>query len=132
MTLGMGAILHQLGGGSPKNASDYYGRKIVTASLDNDEIKLGFDDNVTIRIWDDGQSCCESRYITCDDDIKDLIGKKLTKIEVKNHKEETGEYEEHEMAFVEINAEGSSITFCTHNQHNGYYGGFGLSLDVVE
>lgn len=142
---GLGAMIHYLGGGSKKNASDYYGRKVTAVStttepgyrsIGNGEktgLNITFEDGVTIRLTDEGQSCCEHRYMTCDDDLSKLVGGKLTKIEVRELKDEsdpTG-YGDHEQAFVEVATDECFITVVTHNEHNGYYGGFGLSIDEV-
>lgn len=131
--IGIGTILHELGGGSPKNASDYYGRKIVKASFGGDEFKLTFDDGVTIKVWDDGQSCCENRYMTTDDDPKVLEGTVLKEIRV-SHADGSSEdsYDSHEIAFLDVVTDKATIQFATHNEHNGYYGGFGLSVDEVK
>src|SRR5580698_7388938 len=98
---GLGAMLHYLSGGSPKSASDYYGQKIVSASLDDDALKLGLDSGKTIKIWDNGQSCCESRYMRTDDQVASLVGHTLTRIEAKEAPNEPDEYGEHEVVFVE-------------------------------
>lgn len=133
MNMGMGAMLHLLGGGSDKDPSDYYGRTITNAEIDDERMIIELDSKTRIKIFDDGQSCCESRYITCDDDVKDLIGGKLTKIESSEGDEDDGEYGEvHEWVFIEIATDKDHIKFCTHNEHNGYYGGFGLSVTELE
>ncbi|RLC98907.1 MAG: hypothetical protein DRI46_10440 [Chloroflexi bacterium] len=130
---GMGAMLHYLGGGSPKNPEEYYGRKIADAVFKDSEIKLVFDDGVGIRILDSAQSCCEERYMTCDDNIKDLIGNTLTAIETKEGPETNDGYGEvHEVVFLIIKAGHEEISVATHNEHNGYYGGFGISLDEIK
>lgn len=133
--LGMGAMLHTLSGGSPKSAQDYYGKVIKTAVFNKgaDDVRITFEDGVAIRIWDSGQSCCESRYMTCDDSLSDLNGKTLAEITVKPGPYTTDEYgDNHEIAFLEIKTtDGTSVSFATHNEHNGYYGGFGLSLDEI-
>lgn len=129
---GVGAMLHYLSGGSPRNPSDFYGRKITTAVVSNDELRLTFSDGTGLRLWDNGQSCCESRYITCDDDTCKLVGGELRRIEAKRTEEKAGEYgDEHEMVFIEVGTDECFVTICTHNEHNGYYGGFGLSVDEV-
>lgn len=133
--LGMGAMLHMLSGGSPKSAQDYYGRVIKTAVFNKgaDDVRITFADGVTVRIWDNGRSCCENRYMTCDDSLSDLNGKTLAEINVKPGSETRDDYAEHEIAFLEIKTtDGTSVSFTTHNEHNGYYGGFGLSIDEVE
>lgn len=129
--LGIGAMMYLLGGGSPKSASDYYGRTIVDAKVDENQLIMKFDDGISIRLWDNGQSCCESRYITCDDNAKDLIGGKLARIECSETVEQPAEYDTHEMVFVEVATDKAHIKLCTHNEHNGYYGGFGLSVDEI-
>ena len=134
--LGMGAMLHMLSGGSPKSAQDYYGRVIKNCCFNKveDDVRITFEDGITVRIWDSGQSCCERRYMTCDDSLGDLNGKTLAEINVKPGPNAVTEYgDAHEIAFLEIKTtDGTSVSFTTHNEHNGYYGGFGLSIDEVE
>jgi len=131
MAIGIGAMLYHLGGGSRNVPSKYYGREIaaVTLDKDRDRLEIQFTDKTKIAIWDDGQSCCESRYMTCDDDLQSLVGHKLTRIEAKEGPETSGEYgDEHEQVFVEIGTDAGFITIANHNEHNGYYGGFGLTI----
>ena len=135
---GFGVMIHALSGGSPKSPKDYYGRKIESAKLEGDAIFLTFSDGVTIKIWDDGQSCCEIRYTTCDDDINSLAGGELRDISVSdglvsnsNKENDDNDWDSHEIAFLKIQTDKIAITAATHNNHNGYYGGFALSLDEV-
>ena len=128
---GMGVMLHSLGGGSAKTAADYYGRTITSAAFKNDAIYLTFSDGVTIRLKDDGQSCCESRYMTCEDNPESLVGGTLQEIRVKDGGEPPGADEVHETAFLEIQTDKGFITACTHVEHNGYYGGFALDCNEV-
>lgn len=130
--LGIGAMLHVLGGGSENSADKYYGREITKAEKIDDRLALTFADGVTIEVWDNGQSCCESRYMTTDDDIQSLVGHKLIKIETKDGPEIKAEYEEHETVYVEVATDGGFITIVNHNEHNGYYGGFGLTITEKE
>lgn len=125
---GIGAMIHWIGGGSEHSASEYYGQKIVSAALVNDRLQLALGNGKNIAIWDDGQSCCESRYITCDDDLSKLVGGTITRIEVKDAPDRPDEYGEHECLFVEVGTDQCYVTLCTHNEHNGYYGGFGLTI----
>lgn len=126
---GIGAMLHYLGGGSENDPAKYYGRKIVAAEMADERLKLTFADGVTIAIWDSGQSCCESRYLTTDDDIAWLVGKVLRRIEAKPGQDKEGEYGDmHETVFVEIGTAKGFVTLVNHNEHNGYYGGFGLTI----
>jgi hypothetical protein len=118
-----------LSGGSANSPDKYYGRKIKRAEIDEDRLKIEFVDGVIIHLWDNGQTCCEVRYVSCDDDVDDLIGGKLVKIESKESVERADfEGELHEMIFIEVATDKASITLCTHNVHDGRYGGFALTV----
>lgn len=127
---GVGAMLHALGGGSEKDPKDYYGRKITAAAKDGDDFRLTFDDGVTIEISDAGQSCCEHRYVVMDDDPSVLVGHRLVAIEV-NRTEDAPSEDTHEVAFLDVKSDGGMVSFSFHNEHNGYYGGFGLNVAEV-
>lgn len=124
--MGLGAMIHHLGGGSPESASKYYGKKITGAQFINDSLILFFADCI-IEISDDGQSCCEERYLRTDDDPQDLVGKTLTSIKLKETKSDS-DWGVHEITFMEVQAEDACVTFSSHNEHNGYYGGICLSI----
>lgn len=97
--------------------------------MGDERLKIEFEDGSKIAIWDNGQSCCESRYMTTDDDVHSLVGGKLARIESKAGPGSTGSYgDEHEQVFVEIGTDKGFITIVNHNEHNGYYGGFGLTI----
>lgn len=127
---GIGAMLHYLGGGSKEDPKSFYGRTITAAEMNDEKLLLSFDDGQRIGIWDNGQSCCESRYMTCDDDLQSLVGHKLLRIEAKpGPGESEGDYGDvHEQVFVEVGTDSGFITIANHNKHNGYYGGFGLTV----
>lgn len=129
---GIGALLHMLGGGSEQSAEKYIGRTITAAALADERLNLAFSDGARIAIFDNGQSCCESRYVTTDDDVASLVGHKLVRIEAKDGPETGEEWgETHESCFVEIGTDDGFVTLTNHNEHNGYYGGFGLTIVEV-
>lgn len=138
---GIGAMIGMLGGNAETVAAynEIVGKKIVAASFDNDAFEdgaifLDLEDGRRAILRDNGRSCCESRYITTDDDPADLAGKTLHSIELKDGPEQEDEYgDSHETVFVEIKAhDGTSVTLTTHNEHNGYYGGFWFVLSLGE
>lgn len=129
--MGIGAMLHALGGGTKHGAAEYYGRTICGAEIVDNRLRLTLDGGKQIEIWDDGQSCCESRYMTCDDDLKSLVSHKLARIEAKDGPNQSADYEEHETCFVEVGTDKGFVTLTNHNEHNGYYGGFGLTITEV-
>lgn len=126
---GIGVLLHYFGGGSNHDPAEYYGRTITDAEIVDNRLRMVLDGEKTIEIWDDGQSCCEHRYMSTDDDVKLLVGGKLRLIEAKDGPTEDGEYGDvHEQVFVEVATDKGFITIANHNEHNGYYGGFGLTI----
>lgn len=130
--IGFGAMIHALGGWSKEDPAKFYGCKITAASITDERLTLAFDDGVSIVIRDDGQSCCEHRYMTCDDDVQSLVGQVLRSIEAKDGPTVDDEFDVHEQVFLEIATDGGFITIANHNEHNGYYGGFGLTVEIVD
>lgn len=130
--LGMGAMLHALSGGSENDPERFEGFTITSAQMVDEKVYLKLE--TTIAIFDNGQSCCESRYMTTDDDLRSLVGHKLRRIESKpgGELQVVDSYGEHETAFVEIGTDVGFVTIVNHNEHNGYYGGFGLTVTVEE
>ncbi len=114
------------------NAEKYYGKKIVEISQGSDHLNIHFEDGTKIQILDDGQACCENRYFKSDDKQQEIIGQKLVGITVKDAPtmfDEDGE--SHEVQFLEIQCDKSSITIAAHNEHNGYYGGFNIIINEI-
>lgn len=113
------------------DAELFIGRVIKSAKIDDNALILTFQDGVAIKIFDEGQQCCESRYLTTDDDVSTLAGRPLTRIEKKPGPETGDEYSVHEMCFVEVSTDVGFVTLTNHNEHNGYYGGFGVAVAAL-
>jgi hypothetical protein len=98
-------------------------------SYNGDSLRITFEDGSKLYLYDDGQSCCEHRYMTIDDDLDKISGVTIKEIRIENGpKVEEACSEEHEQQFVKIDfSDGTGITMTTHNEHNGYYGGFSLT-----
>jgi hypothetical protein len=112
--------------------------RFSTITVDNRVDKTGllitFTDDTQICISDTGQDCCESRYLTCDDDVQSFTGARFLGYDVLAAPTPTehGEYgdEYHEVQFLHVRTDKGSLTCETHNEHNGYYGG--ISITVAE
>lgn len=128
---GIGAMLHYLKGGSEKDPTTFVGRIICGASLADDRLTLTLDGGEKIAIWDNAQSCCETRYMRTDDDLSVLLGHRITTITTKDAPDVDGGGEVHECVFVEVATDGGFVTLSNHNEHNGYYGGFGLTITAA-
>lgn len=124
-SVGDSIIYYELDG---KNASEHYGKKIKSAIMTEKTLSLTLDDDKTIYVWDDGQDCCEHRYMTTDDDVQSLVGNILIRIEAKDAACSAERWDVHEQVFVEIGTDKGFITIVNHNEHNGFYGGFSLTV----
>lgn len=125
---GIGVMLGLLGGNEETvNAvKASLGKVIATVSLDegSNQLMFIFSDETKLNIFDDGQSCCESRYMRTDDILSEYAGAKLLNIELKDAPNAEDEYGTHEVQFLDIVTDKGTFQMASHNEHNGYYGGF--------
>ncbi len=126
---GLGVMLGMLGGNEEtvntvKSALD---KVIEKVWLDEDRLKFKFTDGTGIYLYDDGQSCCEERYMRTDDDLSEYSGAKLLDFELKDAPEQEDEWgNTHEIQFLDVKTDKGTFQMANHNEHNGYYGGFWL------
>lgn len=132
---GLGVMIGFLGG-NERTVEAYHkavGQKIARLALDEerDELRVGLADGMTLVARDDGQSCCEHRYMRTDDTLNAFVGATLTGIEIKDAPDQEDEYGDvHEVQFLEVQTSAGAFTVANHNEHNGYYGGFWLTLTL--
>lgn len=131
--IGIGVIINEMGRES-FDLANYCDKRIKRVDSTDEHFDLYFDDGNAIRIRDGGQSCCEQRYMTCDDDdVSKIVGSKLTNIELRQGPTEEIEWgDEHQTMFVEIATDECFVTLTTHNKHNGYYGGFSINISPLD
>jgi len=99
-------------------------RKVEMLDIGDGALVLAFD-NATLTIEDDGRSCCENRYMTTDDELADFVGAEFRGVELRDGPELMTKYgEPHEQQFLYVNTSIGTLVVTTHNEHNGYYGGF--------
>jgi hypothetical protein len=128
--LGMGVMIGMLSGNekSVEAWNNSVGKEITALALRDDALHFEFADGFKMRLADEGQSCCESRYMRTDDDLSYHIGATLVKIEVRDAPSIPHEYGDHEVAFCDVTTSRGVFQMATHNEHNGYYGGFWIQL----
>lgn len=108
-------------------------RPIEAVTQEYDALSIRFVGGGSLRIWDNGQSCCENRYMTTDDELDTFVGAKVVSLDAVDGPTEDGEYgEPHEQMFVKLETTAGTITMVTHNEHNGYYGGFDVQTVWVD
>jgi hypothetical protein len=107
----------------------------MTGHRKGESLAIWFTDGRFLSISDQGQSCCETRYLTCDDDLTGhegghllFVDKHASGPEIQRDPEQYGQ---HDTAFVKVQTTKGSFTICTHNEHSGYYGGFALTIELV-
>ena len=130
--LGLGVMLKMLGGDeeSAQAFTSCVGKVIKSIKLEDDILKFEFSDGVKLSISDEGQSCCEHRYMTCDDHFSDFEGTKLVGAELKDGPSSSDNYTDHDIQFLDINTDMGTFQLSSHNEHNGYYGGFSITCRV--
>lgn len=134
--LGMGVMISYLRGNqdSVEAYTAAVGKTIAAATLSDDALRLVFTDGSAIELYDDGQSCCEARYLRTDDNLTRIIGATLVSVEVRAAAD--GEYGgedvgAHEICFLDVQTSNGLVQICAHNEHNGYYGGFSMRCRSV-
>jgi hypothetical protein len=126
---GIGVMLRYLGGN--KETVDTIKTSLnkiiekVWLNKEKNELFFKFEDNTGMVIWDNGQSCCEYRYMRTDDILSEFSGAKFLDIELKHAPDQEDEYGQvHEIQFLDIKTDKGVFQISTHNEHNGCYGGF--------
>ena len=127
--LGIGAMLGYLGGNEEtiKALTSVIDKTITGIKLSDDVLHITFEDG-GIKVWDDGQLCCETRFMRTDDVLEDYIGAKLLGMETREAPDVDNGYDAHEVQFLVVKTDKGNVTFSNHNEHNGYYGGFSIVI----
>jgi hypothetical protein len=123
---GISVMLHELVGDNSetvKAIKESIGKTASKITCNYDALRIYFD-NKYLKIIDDGQSCCENRYLHTDDDLEYYVGSKIIDFELLQAPDVDCEYGEHEVMFLHVKTDKGVFTVETHNEHNGYYGGF--------
>ena len=120
-------LVRQLAGGSRSAVvlAAAVGKTIAALRLDDDALHFEFSDGSKMKLSDEGQSCCEVRYMRTDDTLPDYIGATLLGAEVAgapNVNDDTND--PHEVQFLRVQTDRGTFVMSNHNEHNGYYGGF--------
>lgn len=104
------------------------GQTILKVELEADTIYIRTPAG-TLSIMDDGQLCCEQRFITTDDDLAlkgGIVRELVLEPVVGVDSDESGV---HAVAFLRLVTSLGVAVFCTHNIHNGCYEGFNVQAE---
>lgn len=130
----LGLLIKSLGGDEETVSSilSSLGKVIENVNLDNNELIFTFTDGSGLKVFDDGQCCCEDRYMTTDDDLSDYKGSTLLDFELKTAPNMENEHVEHEVKFLDVKTSNGIFQMASHNEHNGYYGGFNIVANIIK
>ena len=131
--LGFGVMINALGGNreTVEAVQAAMGKTITALSLTDDQLRFEFEDGSRLRLQDSGQSCCEHRYMLTDDDLPYYIGAKFVGAEVRDGGSTESEYgDTHEIQFLVVTTDRGTFSMASHNEHNGYYGGFWITASA--
>lgn len=106
----------------------YIGKVISSLSLQDDILTIRFADGTGVEIFDDKQNCCEHRYMHTDDDLSGVKGGVLYDIELRDVVYDENDCEAHEIQFLVVKTSEGEVVVSSHNEHNGYYGGFSIEF----
>jgi hypothetical protein len=102
-------------------------------AFDGGALLLRFEDGTGIALGDGGQSCCESRSMSCDDDLTTFKGGTLVSVTVADGPDvDNDSGDVNETQFLQVRTTYGDFTAVNHNHHNGYYGGFCLRMFVLK
>jgi len=135
--LGLGVMIRMLGGNYAKSVAAHngaLGKKIQKVEFGGDQLLIRFTDKTAITFEDKKQSCCEHRYMTNEGDTYEWAHlATFDGAEIKQApSQDDPNGEAHDVQFLEIKTSKGVITISSHNEHNGYYGGFSIEVSEVK
>ena len=123
-------IKHALNTGEYSNISAAtVGKAITAVTLEDNVLVLRLEGGQELVFSDNQQNCCESRWMSTDDNLEEYVGAQFVGAELKGHSSLPGG-EAHDIEFFEVQTTKGCFTMVNHNEHNGYYGGFGLEVTL--
>ena len=97
------------------------------------KVSVYFTDGTGLN-FEDHPSCCENRYMVIDDDLTEYegatyVGWEISPVSGVFARElaemyATDDYGVHDVEFFRIMTSKGDLHIASHNEHNGYYGGF--------
>jgi hypothetical protein len=117
------------------NGSEKLFNKVIEeVHCDSDSLTFVFTDKTKYEIRDEGQSCCERRYMNTDDCLNNFKGSKFVNAEVRDGpgEENIDDFQVNESQFLIVTTTKGQFTVVNYNEHNGYYGGFSVVLKEIK
>lgn len=122
-------LVSDFGSNTPEIMKRCAHKEIDHIVVDENHVSILFKD-LELVIVDNGQSCCELRYMSTDDDVTYHNKSLFMGIALGSVEEVGGDGEVHDIQFLDIYTTLGVISVASHNEHNGYYGGFDIGLEL--
>ena len=129
MSDGIMTMLHTLSGNDETLAAlkTARGQKIEALRIVDEGLFIDLPDGQSLHLNDAGQDCCEHRYMRTDDSLADYVGATLVDFELRDAPTTEDEHgDTHEVQFLAVKTSAGELVLSSHNEHNGYYGGFAM------
>lgn len=134
--LGMGVMMNMIRGNEETVTAFQkgVGQTIRKVELAGDALVFDFENGYRMKLFDDGQSCCESRYMRTDDNLAEFVGAKLLNARIEDAApppKDANDYGDHEIQLLVVETDKGNFVMSNHNEHNGYYGGFSIEARTL-
>lgn len=119
-------------GDTEKIVQENLDKTIESVELRDDALHFVMKNGKRWKLFDNGQSCCESRYMVIDDNLSEYAGARLRSIRVEDAPDVVTDDDwggNHEVQFLKVMTSKGEFVAASHNEHNGYYGGFSIEAE---
>lgn len=131
--LGLEVMISRLAGNAStvEAVQKSLGKTITQVELKDDVLRLTSEDGSVLSLWDDRQSCCESRWMSCDADLPYYVGAVLQDVSIESAEIPAPEGSDvYDAQFLHVHTSKGILDAVTHLNHNGYYGDFSITASL--
>lgn len=107
------------------------GKLIRGISINDTMLTLRLNNDTELILTDQGQDCCERRYMHTDDNLTNFFDSILLNIRIVDGPSiENEDYGYNDSQFLIVDTSKGSFTVVNYNKHNGFYYGFDIQATL--
>jgi hypothetical protein len=95
-----------------------------------ESIIIIFTDGTALNLFDDGQQCCEKRWLASDDKSEDVAGGVLMDVQMEEGVDDEGSEDILQSQFIRIITDKAPYVVTAYNKHNGSYDGITVKAEI--
>jgi hypothetical protein len=117
-----------------KGVEHLFNKEIESVHCNSISLEFKFKDGTKYEFEDQGQNCCEKRYMNTDDCLsyyKDSLFVNATIEDGPCTESPTAYGDDADTQFLIVTTTKGQFTIVNYNEHNGYYGGFDIKLKDI-